>query len=168
MSTATTTSNPTTTSGSLLPLVVPPLPISSLPIQTLPPVASVCSQDVTSHMEQNISSDGTSEDTNENLELSFNRISSVFTKILTDNVDQAKQDEFTKRLQTMYKSWREGKLNRDIRQRIEKLCDFMEASDFTSAEVIQVALAVDYTAECSSWIMVIKNIITQMKQKVDT
>ena len=47
----------------------------------------------------------------------------------------------------------------------DSLNSYIEKKDFARAENVRVALAVDYTSDCASWIMVIKNIITQMETK---
>ncbi|KAI9557480.1 steroid receptor R activator 1-like protein [Daphnia sinensis] len=105
-------------------------------------------------------------ETRELLELSLQKISNILHDSLMTYVETEKQEDFNKRLQNLYTSWRDGKLNADIRQRLTIISDSLEVKDFVKAENVRVALAVDYTADCASWIMVIKNIITQMETKL--
>lgn len=79
--------------------------------------------------------------------------------------DLDKQDEFRKRFQVLYTVWEEGKLNTDIQLRLKKLCQHIEAKEFAAADNIQVALAVDYTSECSPWILAVKNILVLLNQQ---
>lgn len=153
------TGSPTTsTAGGL-----PPLP----PSTSVPPLLPTAIFSPQSAEVSNEKLDGTSHlETREQLESSLLMVSNILADIVTKYLDTDKQEEFNKRLQNLYCSWKEGKLSRDIRQRLATMCESLEAKDFTKAENIQVSLAVDYTADCASWIVVIKNIVTQMKNKV--
>jgi len=107
-------------------------------------------------------------ETSEQLESSLFMVSRILLDSLTNYIESEKQEDFNKRLQHLFSNWKDGKLNLDVRQRLETMCMFLENKKFTKAENIRVALAVDYTSDCASWIMVIKNIITQMEtQQVD-
>ena len=104
-------------------------------------------------------------ETREQLESSLLMVSRILTDRLNSYIESDKQEDFNKRLQNLYSGWKDGKLNLDVRQRLATMCEFLEKKDFTRAENVRVALAVDYTSDCASWIMVIKNIITQMETK---
>lgn len=104
--------------------------------------------------------------TREQLDLSLLKISSILHDSLVRYIESEKQEDFNRRLQNLYTCWKDGKLAADIRQRLTTICESLEAKDFVKAENVRVALAVDYTADCASWIMVIKNIITQMETKL--
>lgn len=110
--------------------------------------------------------DSTSTETSEELEASLLKVSNALSNNVKNFLESDKQGDFNKRLQNLYTSWKEGKLNPDIRSRLDALCNFLDARDFGKAENIQVSLAVDYITECASWITVIKNIITEMKKKL--
>ena len=111
-------------------------------------------------------SETSSVETSEQLESSLLIVSNILSNIVTNYLESDKQDDFNKRLHNLYSNWKDGKLNKDIRQRLCAMCESLEAKDFTKAENIQVSLAVDYTADCATWIVVIKNVITQMKNKL--
>jgi hypothetical protein len=104
-------------------------------------------------------------ETREQLESSLLMVSRILTDSLNSYIESDKQEDFNKHLQNLYSGWKDGKLNLDVRQRLATMCEFLEKKDFTRAENVRVALAVDYTSDCASWIMVIKNIITQMETK---
>ncbi|EFX89230.1 steroid receptor RNA activator 1-like protein [Daphnia pulex] len=104
-------------------------------------------------------------ETREQLESSLATVSRILVDSLTNYVESEKQEDFNKRLQHLFSNWKDGKLNLDVRQRLETMCTSLEKREFTKAENVRVALAVDYTSECASWIMVIKNIVTQMETK---
>ncbi|KZS04493.1 Steroid receptor RNA activator 1 [Daphnia magna] len=105
-------------------------------------------------------------ETREQLDLSLQKISNILHDCLKSYIEAEKQEDFNKRLQHLYTSWKDGKLNADIRQRLTIISESLELKFFVKAENVRVALAVDYTADCASWIMVIKNIITKMETKL--
>jgi hypothetical protein len=144
---STTSQNQTT---SLPPISLPPRAVN-LPLA--PPTASVL---LPSEIPM---------ETREQLESSLLMVSRILTDSLNSYIESDKQEDFNKRLQNLYSGWKDGKLNLDVRQRLATMCEFLEKKDFTRAENVRVALAVDYTSDCASWIMVIKNIITQMETK---
>ena len=63
----------------------------------------------------------------------------------------------------LYASWKDGQLNQDVRRRLVQLSNALQESDLERAEAIQISLAVDYTSECSGWILAVKSIIHQLK-----
>ncbi|XP_057366871.1 steroid receptor RNA activator 1-like [Daphnia carinata] len=105
-------------------------------------------------------------ETQEQLDLDLQKISNSLHDNLMSYIETEKQEDFNKRLQHLYTSWKDGKLNADIHQRLTIITESLEVKDFVKAENVRVALAVDYTADCASWIVVIKNIVTQMETKL--
>lgn len=136
------------------------IPAQLPPAILLPPVAVVLTP--SKQMDENLIPAETSEE----LESSLLKVSNALDNNVKNFLESEKQGDFNKRLQSLYVCWKEGKLNQDIRKRLEALCDFLEARDFGKAENIQVSLAVDYITECASWITLIKNIINEMKKKL--
>lgn len=80
-----------------------------------------------------------------------------------------KVDEISKRLENMANSWRKGKLNNDICQRLTTLSECLKTDrindeQFSSAMEIVQSLACDYSTECVGWIMGIKHLIFKIKE----
>ena len=91
-------------------------------------------------------------------------VSDILDDCVKKFLEADKTEDINKRLQLLYSSW-EDKLNPDIQRRLSKLCSLLQEKNFAEAETVQVALAVDYTTECAGWIVVIKFIISVMKEK---
>lgn len=102
-----------------------------------------------------------------NVEVELDMVSTILnSKTLELKLENpGKLEDVNKRLRALYSSWKDGKLNSDIRRRMTRLCNSLEQGDLVQAEAIQVSLAVDYTAECSGWIIALKFIITQSKAR---
>jgi len=152
---------PLTTTGSaptvqiLQPGGLPPpcLPPTLPPSSTTPSVSLI--------------SDATANDSVEKEDVNMANLK-VVQDILNDCVkkylDADKVEDITKRLKFLFSSW-EDKLNTDIRRRLVKMCELLQEKNFSEAETFQIALVVDYTTECSTWIAAIKFIISEMKEK---
>jgi len=97
-------------------------------------------------------------------EASLTKVKNVLEQKSCDiNFQLSIREEISKQIHKLLTSWETGKLNEDIQQRLVKLCVALEGGDYSQAECVQIALAVDYTSECSTWILAIKNIITELK-----
>lgn len=98
-------------------------------------------------------------------EASLAKVKRILQQKSTDiNLQPSKHEEISKQIHKLLTSWEIGKFNDDIQQRLVKLCDSLEGDNLADAESIQVALAVDYTSECSTWILAIKNIIAELNE----
>ena len=139
------------------------------PTAVMPPKSSEPPTAIVSATPNCIQSDGNPvlDETSKNLEANSVKISNTLENCVMNFLESEKQSDFTRRLQGLFTSLKDGKLNQDVTERLMLLCSCLEDKDFVKAEKIQVALAVDYIAECASWIMVLKNIINEMKRKCD-
>lgn len=136
--------------GGLPPCSPPPnlLAVHPSPFHHLSPAADT----------NNISTELLAQDSEELIE----QMSSTLEETLKEITEtESKCADISKRLKNLASDWREGKLNSDIQQRLLKLCGYLKEKDFTNANLVQVALAVDYTAECASWITAVRHIITK-------
>ena len=89
----------------------------------------------------------------------------IWWKAIGIGSEPLKLEDIGKRLQSLFSCWEDGKLNVDVKGRLVKLCNYLEEGDFAGAESVQIALAVDYTSECATWILAIKYIISEIKNK---
>lgn len=105
------------------------------------------------------------EETVDDSEKNLQKVTEILDTLIKGLKDVApeKVEDASKRLQSLYAGWKEGKLNADIRSRLVRLCDHLERDEFEQAESLQISLAVDYTAECSGWVVTLKTIIVQSK-----
>lgn len=145
-----------------------PLSASGPPPIGTPPPLSVLLPVRHSSPESEISADKNEQALTENsTETSFDKVKRILEQKLIDaNFQSPRQEEISKQIHKLLTSWEMGKINEDIQLRLVKLSDFLECGDFTSAENVQIALAVDYTSECSTWILALKNIIVELNESL--
>ena len=95
------------------------------------------------------------------------QVSRTLEEALNDSAEtESKRADISTRLHNLSSDWKQGKLNSDIQQRLVRLCDHLKENDLPNANSVQVALAVDYTAECAPWITALRRIIANHGQKI--
>lgn len=139
------------------PPLIPPLSMAAPPTFFSPSSPSQISDlatapDITSTVVHNAE--------NFKAELSF--VKETFNSTFKTLQNKEKQEELDKRIQSLYTCWEEGKLNDNIQNRLLKLCQHMKNKEYVAADILQVSLAVDYTAECSPWILAVKSLLTSL------
>ena len=147
------------TQSSILTPLLPPLPGGG-GIPVLPKVAS---------MSEATSPDESRSKSEPGLDCLENVLQILEGKLISGLKGDAKVDEISKRLENMANSWREGKLNNDICQRLATLSeclkhDCMNDEQFSSALDIVQSLACDYSTECVGWIIGLKHLILKVKE----
>ncbi len=93
-----------------------------------------------------------------------NEVLAILTGLIKS--DHSRAEDMSRRLQSMACDWSGGKLNADIQQRLMSMSKLLTDGDFSGAERIRVALAMDYSTECVAWITAIKHIIPASSDNV--
>ncbi len=98
----------------------------------------------------------------------LDRILSILSSELeSSSLPDKKKHEVKKRLALMETRWRDGGLNDNVQKGLQKItaCLSNESRDVGEAEKTQLSLMVDWPALCTPWLIGIKHLIVDVKQR---
>lgn len=80
-------------------------------------------------------------------------------------IESRKSQDIRKRLDTMESKWKDGSLTFPVERGLCALAKAIEKSEFDEADKIQRKLMVDWPSQCGTWLVGIKHLIFEAKNR---